>query len=125
MQQHLERPLILHLQHVTVKDCADPVRVSIILNTMVDALNQVLPGRGSYAITDDGRIVVRDGLRESVGRDEHVPLDDESGVSNDPGYGSRLEEHCRVCNTVIHVGELCADCAKRLANDPFTSEADQ
>lgn len=75
--QHLEHPLILHLRHVPPQDCETPVHVSIAINTIIDALNQLLPGRGSYAITDDGHIVVR-GERESIstGRDENVTFVD-------------------------------------------------
>ena len=82
MQHHLERPLILHLQHVRVKDCETPAQVAAILNKMVDALNQLLPGRGSYVITDDGRIVVRD-ARESTGRDENVPEPEDCTLFDD------------------------------------------
>ena len=73
--QHLERPLILHLRHVAPQDLETPTQVAIAINTVIDALNQILPGHGSYAITEHGDIVVRGEreMAESTGRDENVP----------------------------------------------------
>lgn len=82
-QQHLERPLILHLRHVAPKDCETPTQVAIAINTMIDALNQILPGHGTYAITEAGDIVVRgereserESLEPSTGRDPNVSFVD-------------------------------------------------
>ena len=76
-EHHLERPLILHLEHLRLADASDPAKVWATLNKMIDALNQLLPGH-NFVITDDGRIVVRDVARESLGRDENVPLPSDS-----------------------------------------------
>jgi len=72
-EHHLERPLILHLEHLRLADASDPAKVWATLNKMIDALNQLLPGH-NFVITDDGRIVVREAMAASTGRDENVCL---------------------------------------------------
>jgi len=64
---------------VAPQDCETPTGVAIAINTMIDALNQILPGHGSYAITEAGDIVVRgerESLAPSAGRDPNVSFVD-------------------------------------------------